>query len=116
MSLLYERHGFDLITPLGWGLAGEEERAARRLLRKEPPEISDRVAIYVCPECGDLLCGAITAVIDRDGADIVWREPAYSTFDYLDEAWEHEAFSLDAWPVLRFNATEYINAVASRTT
>lgn len=113
---LYERHGFDLITPFGWGVAEEDERAARRLLRKEPPDIEDRVALYVCPEDGDLLCGALTAVIDRNGTDIVWREPAHSTFDYLADVWEHEVLKLDGWPALRFNATEYFNALASPPT
>lgn len=111
---LYERHRFDLITSLGWPIADEEERAAQRLLGTEPSDISDRVAIYVCPESGDLLCGAMTAIIDRDGADVVWREPAWSTFDYLTDDWEHTTLRLDGWPALRFNATEYFNAISSR--
>jgi hypothetical protein len=112
---LYERHGFDLITPLGWSAADDEERAARRLLGHEPPDIGDRVAIYVCPECGDLLCGAITAVIDRNGVNVVWRDLAWSTVDFPDFVREHSPLR-SGWPPLRFNATQYFNAIVSRPT
>jgi hypothetical protein len=37
--------------------------------------------IYVCPECGDIGCGAITAVIKDYGSSIVWSDFGYET-DY----------------------------------
>lgn len=32
------------------------------------------VAFFVCPECGDLECGAVRGTIARDGPDIVWSD------------------------------------------
>ena len=28
----------------------------------------------MCPECGDLGCGAVTVVIERSGDKIIWRD------------------------------------------
>jgi hypothetical protein len=57
---LYERHQADFISCLGWFVPAEDLHAAARLLRDEQPDVGDRVSSYVCPECGDLYCGAIT--------------------------------------------------------
>lgn len=35
--------------------------------------------LYVCPECGDIGCGAITVNILDLGDRIVWRDFAYET-------------------------------------
>ena len=55
----------DLITLLGWGQNKEYDRRVLNVFRlKEKSELdSGRVMIYVCPECGDIDCGAITAII-----------------------------------------------------
>jgi hypothetical protein len=37
----------------------------------------NRIMLFVCPECGDLGCGAITADIARDGDLIVWSRSGY---------------------------------------
>jgi len=111
---LYDRVGCDLITPFGWSVEVAQERAARRLLGEETPEVDDRVAIYVCPECGDRMCGALTAVIVRAGPDIVWSELAYSTYDFSAGTWDHSEWPIHDWPPLRFEATQYANALVSR--
>jgi hypothetical protein len=36
-----------------------------------------RVALFVCPECADLGCGAITLEITRDGDTVRWSHFAY---------------------------------------
>ena len=47
---------------------------------KEKSELeSGRVMLYVCPECGDIDCGAITAVILDVGDRIIWRDFGYET-------------------------------------
>jgi len=107
---LYERHGADFIAPLGWLPADEDEKAARRLLREEPPDVDGRVALYICPEDGDLLCGAITARIERDGEDIIWSDLAMSSFDFVEQKWHHDP----KWDELRFPASEYRKAIAER--
>jgi hypothetical protein len=40
--------------------------------------------LSVCPECGDLGCGAITCVIEQHGPFIVWHSFGYE--DNYDEA------------------------------
>lgn len=45
------------------------------LLGRTPSELVDgRVPIYVCPECGDLGCGGVTAVVDWAVDSVVWRD------------------------------------------
>jgi|SRR4051794_27164159 hypothetical protein len=109
---LYDQLGFDLISPLGWGLA--EPSAARRLLQKLPPDVDDRVAILVCPEDADLLCGSITAKIRREGDDVVWADLAYSSYDVIDDRWRHVTTGLAEWAELRFPAAAYEDAIAYR--
>lgn len=54
------------------------------LLEAEPPLEGGRYVIYGCPECEDLACGAVTAVIDRHGDDFVWRDFAWQTTELAD--------------------------------
>jgi hypothetical protein len=52
--------------------------AVQRLLASEPGDASDgRVSLFICPECGDLGCGAITVRIDTTPGSIVWRDFGY---------------------------------------
>jgi hypothetical protein len=115
---LYEQHGVDLISPLGWGRLECDEQSARRLLLEDEPDVEGRVAVYVCPECGDLLCGAITAVIERVGDEIIWRDLAVSSVDWSGEdgvgRWHHDASGFETWSVLRFPATDYSAAILNR--
>src|SRR5262245_65668980 len=89
---LYERrlHALDLISCLGWFVPDEDEKAARRLLLREPADVDGRVSIYVCPECGDPYCGVATATIEVRGEDVLWRTVAASTFDYEEDRWNQE--------------------------
>jgi hypothetical protein len=43
-----------------------------------------RHIIYGSPECEDLACGAVTAVVRRDGADYIWRDFARQTDEHAD--------------------------------
>lgn len=36
-----------------------------------------RVALFVCPECGDLACGAITVLVSRNDLSVKWSDFAY---------------------------------------
>lgn len=50
----------------------------RRLLLLEPGDASDgRASLFVCPECGDLGCGAVTVRVDKGADTISWREFGY---------------------------------------
>jgi hypothetical protein len=70
----------DLISAL-WNppeVPSEGDRAIRRLLLADGGDASEnRVSLFVCPECGDLGCGAITVRIERDDTGIVWRNIGY---------------------------------------
>lgn len=72
---LSETLGGDLISCLGWFVPDQNRRAINRLLLKEPADLpKNRRSLYVCPECGEIDCGAITAVIERSGNKMIWRE------------------------------------------
>jgi hypothetical protein len=48
-------------------------RALRRLLGEEEPDLpSGRISLYVCPECGDLGCGAVTAHVELGPETVTW--------------------------------------------
>ena len=81
---LYEQVG-DKISSLGWGGLTESQQAVDRLLCKAEPDFPNgRTSLYVCGECGDLGCGAVSIVIERVGDKIVWRDFGYEN-TYEDE-------------------------------
>ncbi|MVT50074.1 hypothetical protein GPL17_06175 [Bradyrhizobium yuanmingense] len=57
------------------------DRLARLLTSAVPVGESNRVAMYVCPECGDLGCGAITARVSRSDDVVRWSDFAYENGD-----------------------------------
>lgn len=56
----------------------------RLLLEAEAPLAGGRHVIYGCPECESIDCGAVTAVIEREGTDVVWRDFAWQTYGSVD--------------------------------
>lgn len=71
----------DLITPFGWGDNKEYTKQILRIFRlQEKSNLqSGRIMLYVCPECGDIGCGAITALIQDLGDRIIWKDFGYET-------------------------------------
>jgi len=68
----------DVISPLGWGNADEQILALDRLLRRTSPDLPEgRVSLYVCPECGDLGCGAVSVIVDGAPGSVIWRDFAF---------------------------------------
>jgi hypothetical protein len=79
---LYERvaQQLDLISALWLGHPAFEERqkAVGRLLKLTPGDFpGDRVSLYICPECGDLGCGAISVEINFMEDKVIWRDFGY---------------------------------------
>jgi len=73
--LLSSRLNVDSITPFGWVDAGEHEASIDRLLRKSPPNMAHgRTTLYICPECADLGCGAVTLSVQREAGVIIWKD------------------------------------------
>ncbi|WP_161852076.1 hypothetical protein [Bradyrhizobium sp. CCBAU 051011] len=47
------------------------------MLTSDVPVGGHRVALFVCPECGDFACGAITARVSRTELGVQWSDFAY---------------------------------------
>jgi hypothetical protein len=52
------------------------------------PSLGGRTAIYTCAECGDVGCGAVTAVIEVSDEKVVWRDFGYQNdYEPFDQAY-----------------------------
>lgn len=80
----------DLISCLGWAVQSENEQAVKRLLLEASADFSNnRRSLYVCPECGDLGCGAVSVIIEQKENKIIWRDFAFQ-YDYSDDLTEYK--------------------------
>lgn len=50
-----------------------------------PDSESGRILLYICPECGDIGCGAYSAFIEHGGGTYVWRDFAYENLITLHQ-------------------------------
>ncbi|MFD4555098.1 oxidoreductase [Streptomyces sp. NPDC058469] len=84
--LLFQLTDLDAVSPLASDVPPAIFTAQVRslLLETDPPLKGGRYVIYGCPECEDLACGAVTAVIQQDGADYIWRDFAWQTDEHAD--------------------------------
>ena len=69
----------DLIGNFGWADNAEYENGqiSEFLKEKEPSLETNRIMFYVCAECGDIGCGALTGKISETENEIIWSEFAY---------------------------------------
>ena len=121
------------VGSLGWLSARADAAAAARLLLEAPPDLGPWTSIYVCATCGDIDCGATAVVVELDGAEVVWRDPAavnrHGSVDPGEPTWPEYPGAPDSdryaiavgregyerWPAeLRFDAAEYRRAIAER--
>jgi hypothetical protein len=71
----------------------ENERIAKIFSFESPSEIgADRVALFVCPQCGDLACGAITFQLSRVDDTVRWSHFAYEN-GYDEAQTDFESYS-----------------------
>jgi hypothetical protein len=74
--------------------------AARLLLQQKADMPNDRRSLFVCSECGDLWCGAITAIVEKQGKSVVWKafgyENTYEEDVRLDDYSKVGPFTFDA--------------------
>ncbi len=84
--------GFDNISCLGWGDVKDQQLAIDRLLRRAPSDfLNERISLYICSECGDLACGAISLIIEEEKGFVVWRDFGYQ--NTYEEDIERESFA-----------------------
>lgn len=70
----------DLMGCLVSGFPDANTDARARLLTEGKPDSPDgRVLLYICPECGDVGCGAYGARIERQDETIIWRDFAHES-------------------------------------
>ncbi|WP_149823636.1 oxidoreductase [Streptomyces tailanensis] len=109
--LLFQLSDLDAVSPLASDVPPSIFSAQVRglLLEAEAPLPDGRYVIYGCPECADLGCGAVTAVIERAGDDYVWRDFAWQTEEEAD-------LKLNGYTGIgpfRFRGPEYQSALQS---
>ncbi|MEU6770012.1 oxidoreductase [Streptomyces sp. NPDC046759] len=111
--LLFRLSDLDAVSPLASDVPPAIFTAQVRalLLEAEPPLPDGRFVIYGCPECADLACGAVTAVIERDGEDYVWRDFAWQTGEHADL----ELNGYHGIGPFRFEGAEYRAALGALT-
>jgi hypothetical protein len=109
--LLHQLSDLDAVSPLASDVPPAIFTAQVRslLLETEAPLPGGRYIVYGCPECEDLACGAVTAVIQRDGEDFIWRDFAWQTDEHADLALN----GYHGIGPFRFRGTEYRQALAS---
>ena len=109
--LLFQLSDLDAVSPLASDVPPAIFTAQVRslLLETEAPLPDGRYVIYGCPECEDLACGAVTAVIRRDGDDYIWRDFAWQTEEQADL----EFNGYHGIGPFRFDGAEYREALSS---
>ncbi len=109
--LLFRLSDLDAVSPLASDVPPSLFTAQVRslLLETEPPLPAGRFVVYGCPECEDLACGAVTAVIEHDGEDVIWRDFAWQTDTHADL----ELNGYHGIGPFRFRGTEYRAALAA---
>ena len=112
--LLFQLSDLDAVSPLASDVppAIFTEQVRSLLLEADPPLPDGRYVIYGCPECADLACGAVTAIIEREGRegeDYVWRDFAWQTDEHVDL----ELNGYHGIGPFRFHGAEYREALAA---
>ena len=115
-SLLDRLPPSDQAGVLGWGAPAVERSLISQLLLREPSELpSGRVPLYVCPECGDLGCGAVTARIEKMAEAYVWSEFAWeASYSSEPEPGGGAIERFEGVGPFAFQKAEYWNVLAER--
>ena len=97
----------DFVGRLVKGQPQSRIEAISKLSAQLPPDTeTKRVILYSCPECGDIGCGAYTAIIERFEDAYVWRSFAY------ENGYEPAAVVAAVGP-FRFDSRQYDSAVSN---
>ncbi len=102
--------GLDLISPL-WvdnaTAAPSSLQAVERLLGRLPGDAPHgRVGVYVCSECGDLGCGAVTVNLSSSSDVVTWSAWGYQN-NYSDDVDAVDEAHDGAWDSVSFDRADY---------
>ncbi len=96
----------DFASCLGWYIPEENEKAVNQLMLKTESDLpNNRYILYICPECGDIGCGAITVSINRNNDVFIWSEFGYQN-DY-----DSEIQPIEEIGSFSFDRVQYRNAL-----
>jgi hypothetical protein len=89
---------------------------ARLLTKRKANSPEGRVLLYICPECGDVGCGAYGARVLRRGDRFVWRDFAYESAGETTRIAVRAPFVFDAsaYRAVIAAATAHVSAAARR--
>ncbi|MBL7931258.1 MAG: hypothetical protein JNL60_05135 [Bacteroidia bacterium] len=99
---------FDLIGIFGWTENNDEEnKQLDEFLGKRSSDLeTGRTMFYVCPECGDIGCGAITAKIVMTENKVIWKD-----FGYENNYNEPTLADYKAILPLEFDKADYVKTL-----
>jgi hypothetical protein len=98
-----EEERFDIVSCL-W-LPTIYQPNVQRLLLESSPSLSDgRSAIYICPECGSIDCGAVVVRIEIFNDRVVWRD-----FAFVNSFEEYPLDSFNVFDPVVFELAAYRN-------
>ena len=100
--------GHSSVTPLGYFHNKEQEKRALSEFRLKQKSIlvDNRVELYICEECGDIGCGAITVKIIDKGDRIIWTQ-------FADQNIPEEIDELYLVDDIEFDRKNYFKAFSS---
>jgi hypothetical protein len=102
----------EMIGCLGWQSSTEEQVLIDQLLLKRPSPIGDdRVPIYICPECGQLDCGAVTVQIQKSKSGIVWSNLGFQKDNSVAVSFDRAYASIAGYT---FDKSEYWTTFSTR--
>lgn len=73
-----------------------QQKRDQLLLAAQPDTESGRIMLYICPECGDLGCGAYTVRVEKTGNHYTWNDFAYENGYEPPHLIANTAFTFDA--------------------
>jgi hypothetical protein len=111
-SELAQRGFSDMVGPLWTSVHGRQlwpETVARLLGKASGDAPGNRVSVFVCGECGDLGCGAVTVRLELSDGLVTWSDWGYQN-NYEDEISRE---GLKDLPPLEFDRIQYESVVTS---
>lgn len=101
---------FSTVTPFGYFTYKEHERRVLKEYRLQYKTAlpNNRIELYLCPACGELACGGITARIIDKGNKIIWTE-------FAEQSDEDEISRLLDAEEIEFDRSNYMRALNAVT-